>query len=177
MNRTADIQLLPHDLADANKLQFINSLRRPRGILSVLFLSAALSTIFGLLVWDAGNALPIAAFTIVSPLAVLAGPAFVVWVINPGTARRIFKQQASLRKPYAIAWDEAHYLAHSDLGNTKLPWSDLFRVEHNDKLIVLFESQNLRRIIPLRFLSPEQRADIEGVIAAAAPQAMARGLG
>lgn len=167
MERSVEIQLQPDDLVLASKLQFLKGVRSAKGMTTILVAAALATTLYGLLIWDGDEQVAIAIFGVLSPLIVVCGPAFVVWFIGPRSARKLFAQQASLRQPYRLEWDEESYRAYGEGGQATIKWSDFFRVIQDDKVIVLFESLALRRLIPARFLSEAQRRDIEGIIAKA----------
>jgi hypothetical protein len=169
VERYVDIQLEPNDLVEASKLQFRKGLRGWKGLTTVAILAVLATTVYGLLIWDGDDEVAIAIFGVLSPLMVICGPAFVVWFVAPSTARRIFAQQASLRRAYRLEWNEQCYMTHSEDGHVRIEWGDFFRIIRNDEIIVLFESQVLRRLVPLRFLTAEQRMDIERIIDAARP--------
>lgn len=166
MERSVNIELRADDLAKAAKLQFLSFLRSRRSLIRLALCAAAASTVFGLIIWNGSTSsmVTIAVFTLLSPLMIIAGPAAIVWFVAPHTSRRIFAQQASLRQPYRLNWDEEYYRTKGEGGQAVIAWRDFFRVERNDELIVLYESQALRRIIPLRLLSTGQRADMERII-------------
>jgi hypothetical protein len=167
MERSVDIQLGPDDLVQSAKLQFLTFLRSRRGMVRLGLCALIAGIGFGMFMWDGSVAsgVVIAVYIVLLPLAIVAVPGAIVWFVTPHTSRRMFAQQASLRQPYRMTWDDTHYRATGDSGQAVIAWTDFFRVERNDRLITLYESQALRRIIPLRFLTPEQRADIERVIA------------
>jgi hypothetical protein len=167
MERSVEIELSADDLAHSFKLQFVTFLRSRRGLIRLGVLALVVSVAFGALIWNGStsNAVAILTFTLLSPLMVIAGPAAIVWLAAPRSSRRVFSQQASLRRSYHLTWDNEHYRTASESGNAVIAWRDFFRAERDDELITLYESQALRRLIPIRFLSPEQRADIERMIA------------
>lgn len=166
MERSVDIELRPDDLVQSSRLQFLNVLRSRRKLVKLGICALLASAIFGIVIWNGStqSLVTIAVFTLLSPLLIIAGPAAIVWFVTPRVSRRMFAQQASLRQRYRLTWDETHYRTAGEGGQAVIAWSDFFRVERNDELVTLYESQALRRIIPWRFLSAEQRADIERII-------------
>lgn len=167
MERSVEITLSAEDMVASQKLQFVRFLTSRRGLVRLGIVSVFASFIFGAVMWNGSgdNTLAIVLFTLFSPLMIIAGPAVLVWFVGPHSARRVFAQQASLRQPYRLTWDEERYRTAGEGGSADIAWRDFYRVERNDKVIALYESQVLRRLVPLRFLSDEQRADLERIVA------------
>lgn len=167
MERSVEIELRPDDLVQSSRLQFLTFLRSRRGLVRLGVVAVSASVLFGAVMWTGStqSMVGIAVFTILSPLMIVAVPAAVVWFVSPRVSRRMFAQQASLRQPYRLTWDDAYYRTAGEGGQAVIAWGNFFRIERSERLITLYESQVLRRIIPLRFLSAEQRADIERIIA------------
>ena len=167
MERSVDIELRPDDLVQSSRLQFLTFLRSRRGLVRLGALAVIASVLFGAVMWTGSTEtmVMIAVFTLLSPLMIVALPAAIVWFVTPRVSRRMFAQQASLRQRYRLTWDDAYYRTAGESGQAVIAWGDFFRAERNEQLITLYESQALRRIVPLRFLSAEQRTDIERIIA------------
>ncbi|GGF71936.1 hypothetical protein GCM10007301_34600 [Azorhizobium oxalatiphilum] len=84
-------------------------------------------------------------------------------------ARRIFAQQQSLHLPFDLTWDEESLTTRSEQGTVRLEWLYVLRVVEDRRLILVYESEALARLVPRRFFTPDQQADFLACARAVVP--------
>ena len=93
-------------------------------------------------------------------LMVLAGSAIgglaghYLWL--PWQARRVFRQQKSLQRPFEISWDDKGIYARDDHGEYKHFWADFMRWNEDSRLFVLSLSEVMFLMVPKRAFSDER---------------------
>ncbi|WP_343313882.1 YcxB family protein [Brucella sp. BE17] len=70
--------------------------------------------------------------------------------------RKIFKQQKNLHQPYTLNWNDSRLELTSEVGNARFSWNDFLKIREDSQNILLYESENLYRLIPKRFLTEDQ---------------------
>ncbi len=153
------ISLTAEDLKQAYWLVQTKATFTPVGYLRLFFLAllTLTATAIALLAVDGEVKWPLAI------IAAIAGPSSMVASVyyrNAKAAKRIYAQQKSLHLPFTLTWTDEHVITDSTQGRAVLAWSDLTKVQENTKLILLFESDAIFRIIPRAALTPEQQQDV-----------------
>jgi hypothetical protein len=74
-------------------------------------------------------------------------------IIMPARIRRIFRQQKNLQVESIVEFTETHMLAQSEHGTMNMKWSDFLKWRRNDKMILIYQSEVLMHMLPLRCLS------------------------
>lgn len=77
----------------------------------------------------------------------------------PRYVRRIFAQQAELRHPTHVSWDENGFHATSESGEFRQQWKDFYRWKRNDSMILLYRSEALFNFISLESDEGKAAAD------------------
>lgn len=73
------------------------------------------------------------------------------WI--PWQARRIFRQQMSLHRPFELSWDEGGVHARDGNGEYRHSWADFTRWRESERLIVLNLSDAMFLMVPKRAFS------------------------
>jgi len=74
----------------------------------------------------------------------------------PWRARRIFRQQKSLQRPFDVSWSESGFTARDASGGHTTPWSDYIRWCENPAVFLLYHSDALFQLVPKR-ACPDER--------------------
>ncbi|WP_051424486.1 YcxB family protein [Pseudomonas sp. URMO17WK12:I4] len=85
------------------------------------------------------------------------------------TARRTFRQHKTLQKPATLTWSERGVVMQSEYGDARVPWADFRKAREDQRVILLYESDRLYRLIPKRCLLAAQLADIQSCLVAVPP--------
>lgn len=84
---------------------------------------------------------------------------FVRRVVLPRRSRRIFAQQKNLQRPFEFWWDDDALHGSNDRGNVATPWGDYLRSRRDDRVILLYLSDAMFQIVPMRCFEPAQLAE------------------
>ena len=76
---------------------------------------------------------------------------------------------ATLQKPATLTWNEQGVVMQSEYGDARVPWADFRKAREDQRMILLYESDRLYRLIPKRCLSAAQLADIQSCLEAVPP--------
>jgi hypothetical protein len=77
-----------------------------------------------------------------------------IWI--PWQARRVFRQQKSLHRPFELSWDSNGLHAKDANGEYRHLWSDILRWREGERLFVLNLSDAMFLMIPKRAFPEEQ---------------------
>jgi hypothetical protein len=66
----------------------------------------------------------------------------------PRYVRRVYAQQRDLREEIIVEWDNSHFSAHAASGHTKLKWTDFYRWQRSNDVILLYRSEALFNFLP-----------------------------
>lgn len=89
---------------------------------------------------------------------VIGGIVYVaIWflVLMPWRLKKIFLQQKSLQRPFELEFTDAHLSVVAENGQVTLVWSDFVKWKKNKKMILLYQSDALAHLIPLRAFSTD----------------------
>ncbi|WP_267552442.1 YcxB family protein [Rhizobium rhizogenes] len=161
------IQLEPQDLAQAHRLHFRQHLRS-RGGLTRLAITWLLGVaVCGFLVGNLADAhdafLSALGFAILAPVAIIGIPFLIVYTLGGRAARRTFREQKTLQKPYHFSWTENGVHLWSDFGEARLQWSDFLKARQDRHCMLFYESQRLYRIVPKRVLTSDQIGELQAL--------------
>ncbi len=157
-SHSATITLTESDVKQAYWLIQRKATLTPVGLLKVFFLTilAAIGTGINYLQGVAISWTPTLMFAVLFPFMLVALAARQ----NARAAQRAFAQQKSLQRPFTLSWTPEGFGTRSEQVDASLPWSDLTKVLHNDKVILLCESDSRFQTVPRRCLTPAQQADL-----------------
>ncbi|HEX5475901.1 MAG TPA: YcxB family protein [Vicinamibacterales bacterium] len=65
-------------------------------------------------------------------------------------ARRVFRQQRGLQRPYDVSWDELGVAIRGENGQSRFPWTDFHKMRELDDQFMLFLSDAVFLMIPGR---------------------------
>jgi hypothetical protein len=156
------VQLTPDDYIWANRLHARGNWPRVAAIVIFIFAVFSVSLDAGLrppfhLSWRGFVAYGAVLLMIVGWMAILYLP--IRYIFVPWRARRIFKQQKDLQQPFQVAWDADKLIVDTANANVRTPWSDFIRWRENDRLFLLYRSDVLFNMVPMRAFPGE--AEIE----------------
>jgi YcxB-like protein len=80
-----------------------------------------------------------------------------IWI--PHFARRVYRQQADLKRETRIEWSEAGFRAISNSGESTDPWSTFFQWKRSADMLLLYRSEALFNFIPLDLPGGENAGD------------------
>ncbi len=164
LSSAGPIQLTAEDLAHAARLnlrQAFFSLKFLFKFVTVIVIASLVICTFYYHVIDQtpspGVVLMIGALWIATAILTLYGLAYVG---APRQMRKIFKQQKNLHKPYTLTWDGDRLESTSEAGNARLAWDELLKMCEDSKIMLFYESEQLYRLIPKRYLTQDQIASL-----------------
>lgn len=161
------VHLSEDDIVAAQRLYSSSFLTRRQTLirLGLIWLATTVfiaSMVLGTDEWASGNRLLIS-------LAIVAGSSVPIWVVlgfmfvqGPRSARKVYRQQETLRMPIAYSWDDTGLTFTSEFGENRIEWDELHHAVEDEHVILLFEGPRLYRMLPKRVLSAEQLAEVHG---------------
>lgn len=91
------------------------------------------------------------------------------WLVNillsGYSARKTFRIQKSLHPAITVSWDEAAISWVSASGTAHLPWENIHECGENARVLLIFETPRLFRMVPRHLLTPAQLGDIHAHLA------------
>jgi hypothetical protein len=88
-------------------------------------------------------------------LAFLGYLFFYLALVLPNKWKRIYRQQKSLRMPYRLEITEEGISGKTEKMQGSNPWSDYVRWKEGNGVFLLYWSDSLFQVIPLRFFATE----------------------
>lgn len=79
----------------------------------------------------------------------------------PWKARRLFVQQKSLHETYELAWDDEGLSMCGRLGQGRTPWDAYLKKKENEAIVLLYQSDLLFQMLPLRAFTAAQRQSLQ----------------
>ena len=140
----------------------LTRLRRRTAIgLAILFLSLLA---FAIVMFANGNGLGVLLLT--PALVFLVGRTMVRYVFLPETALRSYSQQKVLHSPQQIRITSDGIAARSRYGQGQLPWDHFIKWREDDRMFLLYQTDNQVLILPKRvFIGEEQRQELVALLA------------
>ena len=77
-----------------------------------------------------------------------------LWI--PWQARRVFRKQKSMQRPFELSWDAAGLHAKDGNGEYRHAWSDFVRWREGERLFVLSLSDAMFIMVPKRAFTEQQ---------------------
>lgn len=87
-----------------------------------------------------------------------------VWL--PFRTRRLFSQQKALQEPYEVDISDDAFSASSSHGQTTMVWKDFHKYKTNKKIILLYQSDALFHMFPMRWFSGDQFSEFQEILRA-----------
>lgn len=114
-----------------------------------VFGSTIVSSVFSGLLWHFGPKL--LAVAVVFPLlGALIGDSVSRYIYVPWKARRVFRQQKSLRREFTLAWSEQGVYSKDSNGEYSSSWGDFLDWKESDQLFLVYISDINFYMIPKR---------------------------
>lgn len=86
----------------------------------------------------------------------LVGAFVTHYIFVPLRARRVFRQQIGMHRPFELSWDSSGLHAKDANGEYRYPWSDIVRWREGQTLFVLNLSDAMFLMVPKRAFPEEQ---------------------
>lgn len=167
--RDATFELEAGDLVYAQRLYFWETLRGARALARLFFIWICTVFILWMVLnaWGevVDNAMGVAIVAMVVGSLFVAMPGLVVYTAGWRTARKTLTQQKTLQKPLHVSWDDENISLKNDFGESRFKWTDIFKIRQDDRIILLYESERIYRLIPKRILTEAQRVDLSSIVA------------
>lgn len=160
MNRSVTVTLVEDDYVAANRLHLLSQYRGagPVGVLCILIISYILVL-----------AAPFAGLQLPEMVHLLI-PALLLWLLGarslnylwlvPRATRRLFRQQKTLHRPMTYSWSQAGLKVTNESGEWLFAWADYLKLAENGTIMLLYEGPRLFQMLPKRFFTAEQLADL-----------------
>lgn len=148
------VQLTERDLLAAQRLHFCSGLKTGKVRLRFAALMGITALAFALFVALVSGPSRIGqtlfVLLLVTPLVTTVVLSVVYLLAIPWNAHRAYAQHKSLRTPYiyTIA-DDALFLT-GEAGSARVPWRDIHMIRENDSLVLVYEWEELYRLLPKR---------------------------
>lgn len=113
----------------------------------VLFMS-----LLGQLDFDIAYILPVLLLVVIFPLY--------RYVLLPNRVKKLFAQQKELNLPIELEFTDSGLGTSNELGNSTRPWTHFIKWKENKELILLYHSDILFSMIPVRFFTDLQQVEI-----------------
>lgn len=161
------VHLSEDDIVAAQRLYSSSFLTRRQTLirLGLIWLATTIfiaSMMLGTDEWAGGNRLLIS-------LGIVVGASVPIWAVlafmfvqGPRSARKVYRQQETLRMPIAYSWDDEALTFSSEFGENRIEWAELHHAVEDERVMLLFEGPRLYRMLPKRVLSAEQLAEVHG---------------
>ncbi len=98
------------------------------------------------------------------PLVVLAALVGYQLILQPKQVRSTFRQRKDLTAPFEMTLSEDGVHVESEYGNSRLPWDLFVRYTMNPSMILLYQEQNLFRMIPMRLLGEGDKEYVRNLL-------------
>jgi len=82
------------------------------------------------------------------------------YVLLPNRVKKLFVQQKELSLPIEFEFTETGMSSSNELGNSTRPWTNFVKWKENKELILLYHSDVLFSMIPVRFFTDPQQVEI-----------------
>lgn len=76
--------------------------------------------------------------------------ALIIWIINPWSLRRHYRQHPMIHEPISVALDSTGVHFSSSYGSNLLAWVHIIKWRHNDLYVMLYQSPRVYHLIPKR---------------------------
>jgi hypothetical protein len=147
-----EVQPTAEDYVDAQRLQMRPS-KSLRIVLYFLLPPAGVGSAY--LLYESLRGAPLIKHDYTLPTFLVLFPVFFGLLRNvyaPWYTRRLFKQQKTTHNKISFVFDTAGMRAESLHGSSNIPWSHFRKWKANDRVLLLFQSDALMNLVPLRAL-------------------------
>lgn len=144
------------DVAAAQRAQLLWRMRRPR-----FYVAPVGAGLLAVWVAVAGSEQPAAEDVLLALGMVVAlyGALYALsFALLPGAARRQMKARAPLREEWTVEITEAGLVARTASVETRNAWSTYVAWSRNERVAIVYQSDQLMQFIPVRALTPEAEA-------------------
>lgn len=82
------------------------------------------------------------------------------YLLQPFSARRLFRQQRTLDREFIVSWDDAGVSYVTDSANSHTPWHEYYGWYDGADVLLLMLNDRLFQFLPHRVLTAEQLMDL-----------------
>ncbi|HEY8699113.1 MAG TPA: YcxB family protein [Rhizomicrobium sp.] len=143
---TINVQLTPEDYLMANRLHSRWVKQVAIFLVGAVVICAIPYFNNGIVYFDSDVLLPVAIYIGFVTL-VFAGSRY---FYLPRRTRRLYWQQKSMQRPFAMSWDEGFVSLQSEEYSARSPWSDYSKWREGEQIFMLYLSDIMFRIVPKR---------------------------
>ena len=139
------------DLIQAQRLHFWQYMRSRAGVTRLITAWAAAAVVFAMVMKLLGGIpalLPSAICIAIIPFIIVGSWSLRIYGLGGWKARRTFRAQKTLQRPFRISWTDRDVSFESEFGHTRFQWSDFFKIRENHHCILLYQSRLLYQLIP-----------------------------
>ncbi|MBT0669317.1 YcxB family protein [Novosphingobium profundi] len=160
----ASFDTSPEDLTAAYRLNLKARLtaRRARRNYFVSTVAIGMLAAVSTSIWPFGSPVFAAVIAMIYWLLFLAFVFATAYLRLPRQSRAIYTQQKSLHVTTTVEWNDAGIAFTSAKGQTHFVWDDFTRIDADEKVVLLWQSDAVMNFIPTRVLTPVQLGDITG---------------
>jgi hypothetical protein len=159
------VELNENDVVAAQRLYSLSFLLQRATLVRLGLIWLATTVFLGAMVmggndWASGNRLLISLGVVGAaavPVALVLG---VMFVLGPRSARKVFREQASLHGPVTYSWDNEGLQFNSEFGENRIEWNMFHHWVEDDTVMLFFEGPRLYRMVPKRVLDAGQVEEI-----------------
>jgi hypothetical protein len=92
------------------------------------------------------------------PVLILGFLALYRYWLRPYQIKRVYTQHKELASPFEMELTEDGYNIKNDYGAGKIPWGDFAKWKEDQKIILLYRTDNMFNMVPKRLLADETQA-------------------
>ncbi|MFD1794504.1 YcxB family protein [Paracoccus aurantiacus] len=168
--RSAVIELTPRDFRLAHRLRALSGYRRGKTLIRLLLVWLFAIAVFGVSDYLDGargarllngllHAAAIYGLLMVGVLLLMS------FVLTPLVIRRRFRQDKLVGLPAQVSWNEKRYKVVAPNAQSDVQWTDYNKILSDRHSFLFFVSDYSFQILPTRFLTEAQIADIDRITA------------
>ena len=116
--------------------------------------------------WRAPPNAPLVMFVTFVVICGIVIPPLSYLLYLPYKTRKVFREQKNLHYPMTVSWSETGFKVENQQGNATMPWTDFFKWSEDGRILLLYHSSRLFRMLPKRALTEAQLADMRQFITA-----------
>jgi len=73
--------------------------------------------------------------------------------------KKLYRQQVTLHSPTEITWDKEKIYFNHKVGHTELEWKNYVKYKENNKILLLYQADNVFNIFPITAFNSKETLD------------------